>query len=110
MTALSDTGDLIVVRAQLEEEVLAALEGPGQGPGRRQEPQRAASRRIKPAMPPEIILVNNLVRQYLESVGLQRTSSVLVTGTCYNLTRSWYLFDILRIDFNFHAFMNFLFS
>lgn len=106
MTALSDTGDLIVVRAQLEEEVLAALEGPG----RRQEPQRAASRRIKPAMPPEIILVNNLVRQYLESVGLQRTSSVLVTGTCYNLTRSWYLFDILKIDFNFHAFMNFLFS
>lgn len=78
-TALDETGDLITLRTRLEEEM---LEGMSQmqslshkGPG-----QTFMTKKCKPAMPPEIILANNLICQYLEHVGLQNTSAVLCSG------------------------------
>ncbi|XP_034252051.1 uncharacterized protein LOC117651804 isoform X2 [Thrips palmi] len=64
---LDDKGDLSEVRAQLEEQMVS-----GQN-------NAITTRFSKPTMPPEIILANHLIRQYLESVGLHKTASVLCT-------------------------------
>lgn len=65
---LDEKGDLAEVRAQLEEQMLS------------EENNTTAMKLGKPAMPPDVILANNLIRQYLEYVGLHKTSSVLCAG------------------------------
>ncbi|XP_026291434.1 centrosomal protein 20-like isoform X2 [Frankliniella occidentalis] len=78
-TALEENGDLIELQAQIEEEMLEALTRLQSGSNEHNSQYSFSTKRCKPAMPPEIILANNLIRQYLEEVGLKRTSSVLCT-------------------------------
>ncbi|KAK3916245.1 Centrosomal protein 20 [Frankliniella fusca] len=76
-TALEENGDLIGLQAQLEEEMLEAFVQLQTGSNEHASDYCFTNKTVKPAMPPEIILANNLIRQYLEEVGLKKTSSVL---------------------------------
>ena len=68
-TSLEADGELSQIKAEMRTKVMKLLEGSSK-----------SSRSKQPKPPNEVLIINELIREYLDWMGYKYTSSVLVSG------------------------------